>query len=336
MTHISIKQISLSIVLALFLASPILSQGRGGPRRTAGNQIIYGDITVEENQGTHSKPLSLDLLLYNDAGILQSRQTVPSKGRYQFINLTSGRYYIVVELENSEIARFNVDLSSPLLTDVRQDLVFQWSDLSKATKAEVVSVEDIYGRSSKTESIFAKATDALNSRRYDKAIALLLQVVEIDSADFEAWSELGRAYFIQKNYVEAEKAYRQALAQQPNYAVALISLGRLRIVEKNIDGAIEVLLQAVRVRPTLAQANFFLGEAYLQNKKGSLAVGYLNEAIRLDPVGMADAHLRLAALYNAVGMKDNAAKEYVEFLKKVPTYRDKKKLEDYISANKKP
>jgi len=78
-----------------------------------------------------------------------------------------------------------------------------------------------------------------------------------------------------------------------------------------------------------------LGEAYLQIKKGSKAVGYINEAIRLDPVGKADGHLRLATLYNAVGMKDKAALEYEEFLKKKPNYPDSKKLRDYIAANKK-
>jgi hypothetical protein len=33
-------------------------------------------------------------------------------------------------------------------------------------------------------------------------------------------------------------------------------------------------------------------------------------------------------------LKDKAAKEYEEFLKKKPDYPDKKKLEQYISANK--
>jgi Tfp pilus assembly protein PilF len=78
-----------------------------------------------------------------------------------------------------------------------------------------------------------------------------------------------------------------------------------------------------------------LGEAYLQIKKGSVAVGYLNEAIRLDPQGKADVHLRLALLYNAAGMKDKAAIEYEEFLKKRPNYAERKKLEQYITENKK-
>jgi len=77
----------------------------------------------------------------------------------------------------------------------------------------------------------------------------------------------------------------------------------------------------------------FLGEAYLQIKKGSKAVGYLNEAARL---GRPEAHLRLAALYDAVGMKDKAAIEYEQFLEKKPDYPDKKKLQKYISDNKKP
>jgi len=50
---------------------------------------------------------------------------------------------------------------------------------------------------------------------------------------------------------------------------------------------------------------------------------------------MADAHLRLAALYNGAGLKEKAAAEYEKFLKKKPEYTDRKKLELYISQNKK-
>jgi tetratricopeptide (TPR) repeat protein len=91
----------------------------------------------------------------------------------------------------------------------------------------------------------------------------------------------------------------------------------------------------VELRPQSAEANYLLGEAYLQVKKGSKAVAYFGEALKLDPVGMTNAHLRLAALYDAAGLKDRAAAEYEEFLKKQPDYPDRKKLEQYISANKK-
>jgi tetratricopeptide (TPR) repeat protein len=125
------------------------------------------------------------------------------------------------------------------------------------------------------------------------------------------------------------------VTERPGFFLGQMNLGRVRVARKNFAGAIEPLTAAVTIKPTSADANYYLGESYLQIKKGSKAVGYLNQAIKLDPVGRADAHLRLATLYNAVGMKDKAALEYEEFLKKKPDYADRKKLEEYISTNKK-
>jgi tetratricopeptide (TPR) repeat protein len=324
------------LVLFIVLFAAMEAQGqRGIPARTGCTHTVYGDVKVNENQ-TGGKPISLDLILFNQYGNPISRQRISSNGRYRFIDLADGRYYIVVEFESSEVARINVDFSSPVKTDSQQDIELQARDLSAAVKTGVISAANRYDRGAKTTTMFGKASEAIEKKHYDVAISLLQQIVEADPADFQAWGELGTAYFAQKNFDEAEKAYTQALKKKPDYAVALISLGRLRIAQKNYDGAIEVLTQAVKVQPTSPQANYFLGQAYLQIKKGSLAVGYLNEAIKLDPVGMADAHIWLATLYNAVGMKDKAAAEYEQFLKQRPGDPDRKKLEKYITENKKP
>jgi tetratricopeptide (TPR) repeat protein len=326
----------LPLLFMLTLFSCALGQGGRGAAASSTRHIIYGDIKVDQSQSGSNKPISLDLTLFNEYGNALARQRVQSNGRYRFIDISDGRYYIVIEYEGTELDRFTVDFSSQFKSDMQKDIELQARALSEAAKAAVVSAADKYDRGSKTSSMFSKARDAAKDKKYDKATAFLRQIVETDPADFPAWQELGTLYFKQKNYAEAEKAYMQAIAKHPNYGTALLSLGRLRIVQKNYDGAIEALLEAVKALPTSAEANYFLSEAYLQNKKGSLAVDYLNQAIKLDPVGMADAHLRLAALYNAAGLKDKAAAEYEEFLKKNPDYQDKKKLEDYITANKKP
>ena len=331
------KRITLSIVLILLFAASVAAQGSPGGRGTpAGHHVVYGNIKVDESQANGGKPISLDVILFSEYGNALARQRVSSNGRYRFIDLAEGRYYVVVEFENTELTRISVDFSSPVKTDLEQDIELQWRDFSGAAKAGVVSAADNYDRPAKSAKMFGKANEALKNKNYDEAISILRQIVDADAADFPAWKELGTVYFIQKNYAEAEKAYVQAVSKHPDYAVALISLGRLRIAQKNFDGAIQVLTQAVKVQPASAQANYFLGEAYLQIKKGSLGVGYLNEALKLDPDGMADAHLRLGALYNAVGMKDKAAAEYEEFLKKRPDDPEKQKLQDYITANKKP
>ena len=330
------KFATLSLLLVFALSSYALGQGGRGAAPSGSRHIVYGDIKVDQSQPGADKPISLDIILYNEFSNAMSRQRVQSNGRYRFIDLPDGRYYIVVEYEGAELDRFVVDFSSQYKSDMQKDIELQARVLSEATKAAVIAAADRYDRGSKTTSLFSKAKDAAKNKKYDEAATFLRQIVETDPADFAAWQELGTVYFIQKNYDEAEKAYTQAIAKHPDYGVALLSLGRLRIAQKNYDGAIEALSQAVKALPTSAQANFFLGEAYLQKKKGSLAVGYLNQAIKLDPIGMVDAHLRLGALYNAAGMKDKAAAEYEEFLKKVPDYEEKKQLQDYITANKKP
>src|ERR1700730_3232867 len=317
----------LSIFLILLLAGSVAAQ--------AGGHTLFGDIKVDESQASASKPLSLHIVLYSESGDLILRQIVPLNGRYRFLNLRDGRYDVVVEVENLEIARVRVYVSSPFKTDFRQDIELELRESSRIPRSGVVSAADIYSRSAANATLFSKANKASEKKNYAQAISLLRQIVDSDPADFPAWQELGTMYFIEKNFADAEEAFSKALQTHANYAVALISLGRLRIARKNFSGAIEVLTQAVKVQSTSSQANYFLGEAYLQVKLGSKAVPYLNEAIKLDPVGMADAHLRLAALYNARNLKDKAAAEYSEFLKQRPDYPEKKELEAYITANRK-
>jgi tetratricopeptide (TPR) repeat protein len=329
------KYASVSLVLVFLFCTHVAGQGERGNPASGARHIVYGDVKIAQSPDGSDKPITLELTLFNEYGNALARQRVQSNGRYRFIDIQDGRYYITIEYEGTELDRFIVDFSSQHKSDIQKDIELQARSLTEATKAAVIAAADRYDRASKTSSTFSKAMSARKNKQYDEAATLLRQVVETDPADFPAWLELGTVYFIQKNYAEAEKAYIQAISKHPNYAVALLSLGRLRISQRNYDGAIEALSQAVKVEPTSAQANYFLGEAYLQNKKGSLGVGYLNEALKLDPIGMADAHLRLGALYNAAGMKDKAAAEYEQFLKKVPDYPQAQQLRDYIAANKK-
>jgi Putative Zn-dependent protease, contains TPR repeats len=300
----------------------------------SGGHVLFGDIKVDESQVGGSKMASFQVLLYAESGNLLMRQTVPSNGRYRFLDLRNGRYEVVVEFENKEIARVFVSVNSPFKTDFRQDIELQWNSSPKDVKAAVLSVSDYYNRSPANAVLFRRAKEASQKKHYDQAILQLREIVDADDSDFPAWEELGTNFFIVKQFFEAESCYFKAVVLRPDYLPALINLGRIRIVSKNFDGAIQALDRAVKIQPTSAPANYFLGEAYLEAKLGSKAVPYLNEAMRLDPVAMADGHLLLAALYSAKGLNEKAAIEYSEFLKQRPDYPDRKRLEAFISANK--
>ncbi len=318
----------------LFLALALLFYLPGLPAMAQGGFTLYGDVKVDETMADAKAPLSLTIILYTLGGNVVGRQSVPSGGRYRFNNLRSSEYDLAVEVETSEIARVRVSVAGTPGADLRQDLEFEWKSgtTGLGKKATTISVADVYKRSSSNESTFRKAQEAVDKKKYGDAVTLFRQLLDSDAVDFQAWTELGTAYLLQEKTADAEKAYLRAIEIRPSFTLAQLNLGRLLVLQKKFEAATEPLLRALELQPTSAEINFLLGDAYLQGKKGSKAVGYLNEAAKL---GKYEAHLRLAMLYNAAGLKDRAATEYEEFLKKMPNYPDRKKLEQYIAANKK-
>ena len=299
-----------------------------------GDHTLYGDLIIDESKITGLRPLSFDVILYTEGKVLVSRQSTPNNGRYRFNNLPVGLYELAIEVENNEIARLTVDLRSPWLKDVRRDIEFEWKLPKDTSAVGVVSARDTYSRNAASQKLFILARKAAEKKQYDKAAQLLEQVITVDAKDFEGWFELANVHFLQKKVVEAENEYLRAIDNHSGFFSALLNLGRLQVFRKQFDVAIQVLSQAVTLRPDSAEANYFLGQAFLQTKRGSAAVTFFNEALRLDPKGMAEVHLQLAWLYNRAGLKDKAAAEYEQFLNKKPDYAERKKLMEYIEANK--
>lgn len=322
----------LVVIAVLVTALCSVAAAQIEPIRDRGVHTLYGDIKVDADQES-SKPLSLEIQLYIINGPLIGRQTVTANGRYRFLDLRNGEYDLVVLSENNEVARVRVRVESVYKNDFRQDIALGARTDRPVNKAGTVSVAEVYERTPAHKTLFEKAQKAIDEKKYDEALDRLNRIVAADEKDCQAWTELGTVQLIRNNAEESEKAYRRAIQQCPSFAQALVNLGRLFSLQKKFDAAIEPLTEAVKAAPTSVDANFLLGEVYLQIKKGSKAVPYLVEAAKL---GKPEAHLRLALLYNGAGMKDKAALEYEQFLKKNPDYKDRKALEQYISENKKP
>src|SRR6185295_6565817 len=304
--------------------------------QTGGGHMLFGDFKVDESQVSGRKPLTFDIILYESGGRLVSRQTVVNNSRYRFLDVANGDYDLVVEVESNEVVRIRLMLNEPFRTDIRKDVELEWRDTFPAKKlTKPGAAAEAYERTSTNKKRFAKAEQAMDVKNYPQAITLLHQILSEDNKDYQCWSELGTAYLIQKDLGQSEDAYLRATEANPTFFLAFLNLGKVRMAEKKFESAVEPLGQAVKLKPESPEANYLLGETYLQIKRGSKAVTYLYAALKLDPIGRAEAHLRLAALYNGAGMKDKAAAEYEEFLKKKPDYPDRKKLEQYITQNKK-
>lgn len=304
-----------------------------------GGFTIFGDVRVV---GDHNEvvPKEVILILRRVPDGEVGRQMVSSRGRYRFTNLKAGEYEILAEVNGKEIGRVTqIRVGNGTLSNspygYQNDLDIRWRSGGGGgggAAPRVISATDVYERPATTRDLFVKAEESVGKKKFDQASTLLKQIVETDKADFQAWTALGSIYFAQEKFSDAEQAYLHAIEAKPDSARAHFNLGRLRSSQKRYEEAVEPLTKAVELQATSGDAHMLLGECYLQLKKGSKAIPHLNEAAKL---GRPDAHLRLGWLYNAAGMKDKAAIEYEEYLKKNPDYPDKNKLKEYIVSNKK-
>ncbi len=330
-----------SLIIAAFLlpASLFVLPTVPVQAQTGGGHTLYGDLKVDDGKTSGLKPISFEVVLFSRTGSVLGRQTIPKNGRFRFENLSNGTYFLTVMMDNAEISTNRVTLTSSISTDYRNDISLEWRpgpSEKKEAKSGVVSGVSRYERSSSHESLFVRAGEAIKRKDYHQAFEVLRQIVREDPKDYEAWTEIGTVYFLQKKNDEAEKAYLQALDKQPLFILALLNLGKIRLAKNDAEGAIQILSKAIAVKPPSVEAHYFLGEAYLSRGTGSKAIIYMNEALRLEPLAKAEIHLRIASIYDAAGLKDLAAAEYEKFLQKRSDYADKKKLKKYIAEHKKP
>jgi len=317
----------LAVLAAVLFAASAFGQG---------GSALVGTLTVKAKEGT-KLPDSFDVVLYRSNRTELDRKSVKNHEAYRFTGISSGDWELAVEGEGRTLGRMSFNINSTRSGDVRQDLELEWREKSGSASANAgtISALDLYKRNPENESLMKQALAESAKKNYAETAKLLNQIVAADAKDFEVWTDLGNTLFAQGNQAGAEKAFRRALQERPSYPLALLNLGKLNYGQKNYDAAIATLNQLVAAHPEAAEAHRFLGESYLRVKKGSQAVPELEEAARLDPENQAEAHLSLAALYDAANLKDRAVAEYEKFLAMKPNYADKKTLEKYIRDNKK-
>lgn len=295
------------------------------------SHTILGSLKVDATK-TQEKVPSLFFVVLSANFHVIGRQPIASGGQFRFNNVANGEYELVLELEGQEITKKRILLQSPQRTDFRHDLEIEWRD-TFANRSNAGTVSAIYPRPPVRQARFEQASA---TKEADKAIEIFRQLLKDDPRDFVAWTELGTLYFKQDKADEATRAYEKALEEKPDFLLALLNLGKLKITRQDYANALPLLERVLAIEPNSAQANYFMGEAYLGVKKGSKAVSYFYQALKLDPTGMAEAHLRLAALYHAAGYRERAAAEFEQFVNKRPDYPEKDKLLQYIKENKKP
>ncbi len=111
---------------------------------------------------------------------------------------------------------------------------------------------------------------------------------------------------------EAEKEYRQALADNPLDAKSECRLGEIALGRSDLEGAIAHYSRAVQRQPNDADANLGLAKALMATEQPGKAEPYLLRAIQAEPFDPV-SHMRLATLYRNSGRAADATRELAEF-----------------------
>jgi len=96
-------------------------------------------------------------------------------------------------------------------------------------------------------------------------------------------TNLGWAYYNKAQYQQAEKYYREALAIEPKFIIAIKGLANICLVTGRVSEAIELLEKSTHLSPQLPDLYLDLGKAYEQNNDIKKAIWAYRKSYELNP-----------------------------------------------------
>ncbi|MFZ0241778.1 MAG: tetratricopeptide repeat protein [Desulfobacterales bacterium] len=125
----------------------------------------------------------------------------------------------------------------------------------------------------------------LNEQRYDEAIDVFKEVSGdlLYATPHYPLTNTGYAYYMKKDYPEAERYYQKALELESGFPLALRGLGRTYLAQGKGAAAQAALTAAIDKDPTSAEAYYDLGESYLLLQNPAKAKGAFQKAVQLKP-----------------------------------------------------
>ncbi|MCI0748430.1 MAG: tetratricopeptide repeat protein [Verrucomicrobia subdivision 3 bacterium] len=128
-----------------------------------------------------------------------------------------------------------------------------------------------------------KGERLIKERRFTEAIAPLQRATQLLPKNAQAWNHLGLAYQASGQAVQAQSAYRRALALDFNLASVRFNLGSLALEQNDVSAAVEHLTSYTLSQPRSADGWVKLGNAQLRARRFDLAEKHYKAAVELQP-----------------------------------------------------
>jgi tetratricopeptide (TPR) repeat protein len=165
---------------------------------------------------------------------------------------------------------------------------------------------------------FDKAVISLNYNLFDEAIRYLNNAITLDSANPQYHYTLGLAYFQKKDYPQAEQAFKQCLALQPDHVMALNSLGVVYQERQLFDKAEEQYKKAFSIDGNFDSA-CNLSRLYLEQEKLEPALDYIRAALQKNNTSSEAFNIQ-GVIYNKMGRFPEAIQSLLQALRIDPQF----------------
>ncbi|MEP0873037.1 tetratricopeptide repeat protein [Trichocoleus desertorum AS-A10] len=159
------------------------------------------------------------------------------------------------------------------------------------------------------EQLFKQGEAAQEAKQYLEAERIWRQVIQQQPSDADAHLNLGDALYDQKQFNQAVAAYRQAIQLNPKLINAYTSLGAVLRDQGRLAEAIATHRQVLKIDPQNATAYNNLGVALADQNQAEEAIAAFRQSLKLNPKD-AIVHTNLADTLEADKQIDAAIASY--------------------------
>jgi superkiller protein 3 len=195
----------------------------------------------------------------------------------------------------------------------------KWAE-SEAIWRKVIQID------TKNAPAYSNLCDALaRQNKLDEALSLCRRAIDLDPRSAPAYKNLGNVLYFQKKLEEAIAAYRTAIKLDPNSAIAYNGLGNALSDQKKLEQAIAAYRTAIKLDPNNSLIYPNLGNALSDQGKIDEAVNAYRKALTLPNMegtlttAHAHAHNGLGLLQQQKKLEE-AIREFEQAVKLDPNY----------------
>ena len=321
----SFFKLSLFIVIMLSFTSFVLAQAGRGKARISG--------VVKDEQGNSIKSAKIVIQFLEDMQVMREI-TVDKKGEWAIMGIGTGTWRVTASAEGY-ISVYKDVYIHQLERNPRITLV-----LKKTTRSDQVMIED-----ESTLGLLEKTNQLFTEKKYDEAIALLKQFLEINPNVYQAFINIGDCYREKGELEQALEEYNKALEQAKKdelmgkemTAKALARIGECYMRKEDFEIAQDYFKLSIESYPDNEILAYNVGEIYFSNQKIDEAIHYfeLSTQIKSD---WGPPYLKLGYAYLNKGDYEKAKLNLNKFLELDPESPEAptvKNMIDYLEKIKK-